>query len=49
MTENGDIGFSVYYFEMNGDRFDVMTSERIQSDTVMEEGEIFCVRPVLCT
>lgn len=48
MTEDGDIGFSAYYQERNGERFDIMTNERINSHLMMEEGEIICVRPVLC-
>ena len=48
MTEEGDIGFSAYYVERNGEKVDLMTNERIQSHLMMEEGEILCIRPVLC-
>jgi hypothetical protein len=48
MTEDGDIGFSAYYVERNGEKVDLMSSERIQSHLMMEEGELLCVRPVLC-
>ncbi|EFX85317.1 hypothetical protein DAPPUDRAFT_237865 [Daphnia pulex] len=47
MTEDGDIGFSAYYVERNGEKVDLMSSERIQSHLMMEEGELLCVRPVL--
>ena len=48
MTEEGDIGFSAYYLERNGDRVDIITNERVQSHLMMEEGDVVCVRPVLC-
>ncbi|XP_046633859.1 SEC14-like protein 2 [Daphnia pulicaria] len=47
MTEDSDIGFSVYYVERNGDRVDIITNERVQSHLMMEEGDVVCVRPVL--
>ena len=47
MTEEGDIGFSVYYVERNGEKVDLMTNERIQSHLMMEEGELLCIHPVL--
>ena len=49
MTEESDIGFSIYYLERNGDRTDIVMNERVDSHLMMEEGEIICVRPVLCT
>lgn len=49
MTEEGDIGFTAYYLERNGERVDIVTNDRVQSHITMEEGEIICVRPVLCT
>jgi len=48
MTEEGDIGFSAYYVERNGEKVDLMSNERIQSHLMMEEGELLCIRPVLC-
>ena len=48
MTEEGDIGFSAYYVERNGEKVDLMTNERIQSHLMMEEGELLCIHPVLC-
>jgi hypothetical protein len=48
MSEDSDIGFSVYYLERNGDRVDIITNERVQSHLMMEEGDVVCVRPVLC-
>lgn len=48
MTEDGDIGFSAYYLERNGDRVDLFPNERVECHLRMEEGEIICVRPVLC-
>lgn len=48
MTEDSDIGFSVYYVERNGDRVDIITNERVQSHLMMEEGDVVCTRPVLC-
>ena len=49
MTEEGDIGFRLYYVEnRGGEKFDVVNSERIESHLMMEEGEIICTRPVLC-
>ncbi len=48
MTEDSDIGFSVYYVERNGERVDIITNERVQSHLMREEGEVVCVRPVLC-
>ena len=47
MTEDCDIGFSVYCIENNGQRIDLITNERIQSHLMMEEGDIVCTR--LCT
>ncbi|XP_046460982.1 SEC14-like protein 2 isoform X2 [Daphnia pulex] len=43
MTEDCDIGFSVYYMEDDGKRVDLM-NERMQSHLVMEEGQIVCTR-----
>jgi hypothetical protein len=47
MTEDCDIGFSVYCIEKTGQRIDLITNERIQSHLVMEEGDVICTR--LCT
>jgi hypothetical protein len=49
MTEEGDIGFRLYYVKSRGGKkFDVVNMERVESHLVMEEGEIVCTRPVLC-
>ena len=48
MTEEGDIGFSAFYLERNGDRVDIISNERVHSHLMMEEGDIVRVRPVLC-
>lgn len=47
MTEDCDIGFSVYYVEDDGERVDLM-NERIQSHLSMEEGQIVCARTCTC-
>ncbi|EFX85378.1 hypothetical protein DAPPUDRAFT_222627 [Daphnia pulex] len=48
MTEEGDIGFRLYYVKSrSGQKFDVVNMERVESHLVMEEGEIVCTRPVL--
>ncbi|XP_046460797.1 SEC14-like protein 2 [Daphnia pulex] len=47
MTEDGDIGFGVHYVERNGDKFDLVNNERVESHLMMEEGELLCTRPVL--
>jgi hypothetical protein len=47
MTEEGDVGFRLYYVD-NRVKFDVVPHERIESHLKMEEGEIVCTRPVLC-
>jgi hypothetical protein len=47
MTEDCDIGFSVYYMEDDGKRVDLM-NERMQSHLVMEEGQIVCTRTCTC-
>ncbi len=49
MTEEGDIGFRLYYVKnRGGKKFDVVNMERVESHLVMEEGELLCTRPVLC-
>lgn len=48
MTEEGDIAFGIQYEERNGEKVELVSSERIESNLVMEEGEIVCIRPVLC-
>ena len=48
MTEDGDIGFGVHYVERNGEKFDLVNRERVDSHSMMEEGELLCSRPVLC-
>ncbi|KAI9561267.1 hypothetical protein GHT06_012223 [Daphnia sinensis] len=47
MTEGGDIGFRVYYVENEKDKVDVVSSVRLDSHLMMEEGEIVCTRPAL--
>ena len=49
MTEDGDIGFRLYYVKtQSGEKFDVMKNERVDSHLMMEEGEIVCSQHVLC-
>jgi hypothetical protein len=49
MTEDGDIGFRLYYVKtQSGEKFDVVKNERVESHLMMEEGEIICSQPVLC-
>jgi hypothetical protein len=48
MTEEGDIGFSVYYMKENGEKGYLVTQERIQSHTMMEEGQVVCFRAGTC-
>ncbi|XP_059350802.1 SEC14-like protein 2 [Daphnia carinata] len=47
MTEEGDIGFRVYYLENEKDKVDVINNVRVESHMIMEEGEIVCTRPAL--
>ncbi|XP_057372739.1 SEC14-like protein 2 [Daphnia carinata] len=47
MTEEGDIGFGIHYVERNGERVDLVNNERVESNLIMEEGEVACTRPVL--
>ena len=48
MTEEGDIGFSVYYLKNNGEKGYLVTQERIQSHLMMEEGQVICFRNGTC-
>ena len=48
MTDEGDIGFHVYYKE-DGEKVDVVPYERIDSHLSIEEGEIVCHPGHTCT
>lgn len=43
MTEGGDIGFRIYYKDPNDVTVDLIPLSRVESQLVMEEGEIVCV------
>ncbi|EFX85496.1 hypothetical protein DAPPUDRAFT_300430 [Daphnia pulex] len=44
MTEEADIGFSIYYLKANGEKGYLVTPEKIQSHLMMEVGEVNCTR-----
>ncbi|KZS17891.1 SEC14 protein 2 [Daphnia magna] len=48
MTEEGDIGFRVYYYAENEkEKVDVVSNARLESHLMMQEGEIVCTRPAI--
>lgn len=48
MTEEADIGFSIYYLKANGEKGYLVTPEKIQSHLMMEVGEVNCTRVGTC-
>lgn len=48
MTEDRDIMFHVFYRDENGKKVDVVPKEKVESNLIMEEGEIICFSPRIC-
>lgn len=47
MTEEGDLGFCVYYVDER-EQVDLVTNIRLESHLMMEEGHVVCTRPAIC-
>lgn len=48
MTEEGDIGFGVYFSECNDEKIELVPVERVDSHLQMEEGEVVCSKRCTC-
>jgi len=48
VTEDRDIMFHVFYRDENGKKVDVVPKQKVESNLIMEEGEIICFSPRIC-
>lgn len=48
MTEGGDIAYRVYWKSSDGDVFDLVPFDRVDSHLIMEEGHLNCEQTGKC-
>lgn len=48
MTEGGDIAYRVYWKSSDGDIFDLVPFDRVDSHLIMEEGHLNCEQTGKC-